>query len=286
MLMPLIAVAALTLSAPDTLTNVFLVTRGDRLDVETRNGNVAIRTTTTSSVRVTGGWRGRLSHEGGVLKLDGNARRGWTDETDLVLEVPLWMPLAVQTQNGDVNIDAADAHVDVQTLAGNVTVRNAKAGVSLHAISGDLRVLQSAGRLELNSVNGGILVIGADGPVMAATVNDDITLAEIRSDQVAAETVNGEVRYAGALEARGRYTFSSHNGDITLHLPGTPDALVSVATYSGEFESDWPLTLTERRGGRFSVPLGRGAGARVDLESFQGSIRLSRRAMTLPAARN
>jgi hypothetical protein len=52
-------------------------------------------------------------------------------------------------------------------------------------------------------------------------------------------------------------------------------ATVSVATFSGGFESDFPVTLREVLGGgrNFQFTLGDGA-ARIELESFAGQIRL------------
>jgi hypothetical protein len=51
-------------------------------------------------------------------------------------------------------------------------------------------------------------------------------------------------------------------------------AMVSVSTFSGDFESDFPVPVREtRKGRRFSFTLGAGS-AQVSLESFQGTIRL------------
>ena len=55
-----------------------------------------------------------------------------------------------------------------------------------------------------------------------------------------------------------------------------PSATVSVSTFNGEFESDFPVPLKEtRKGKRFSFTLG-GGSAQVSLESFQGTVRLVR----------
>jgi hypothetical protein len=51
--------------------------------------------------------------------------------------------------------------------------------------------------------------------------------------------------------------------------------VVSVSTFQGDFESAFPVTLTEHRGKRFDFTLG-GGSARLDLESFGGTIRLVR----------
>ena len=60
-------------------------------------------------------------------------------------------------------------------------------------------------------------------------------------------------------------------------LLGAADADVSVSTFSGEFETDLPVTIsgTTRAGRQFGFTLGRG-GAQLHLESFDGTIRLER----------
>jgi hypothetical protein len=64
---------------------------------------------------------------------------------------------------------------------------------------------------------------------------------------------------------------------LTIAIPQGTDADVLVSTYNGEFESDFPITLTEARGQgeRFGFTLGSG-GARIELKSFGGTIRLTR----------
>ena len=89
--------------------------------------------------------------------------------------------------------------------------------------------------------------------------------------------MNGDVEYDGPIHDGGRYALSSHNGDITIAVAPTANAAVAVSTFGGEFESDFPVTMTEgRKGKRFSFTLGKGGGAQIDLESFQGTIRLAR----------
>jgi hypothetical protein len=61
---------------------------------------------------------------------------------------------------------------------------------------------------------------------------------------------------------------------VTFGMPARVDATISVSTFSGDFESDVPVQLTEQRRGRqFSFTLGSGS-ARVELQSFSGDIRL------------
>lgn len=63
---------------------------------------------------------------------------------------------------------------------------------------------------------------------------------------------------------------------MTVTMPENANATISVNTFNGSFESDYPVTLTGKNQRRkFSFTLGNGS-ARVDLESFSGDIRLAR----------
>jgi hypothetical protein len=54
------------------------------------------------------------------------------------------------------------------------------------------------------------------------------------------------------------------------------NASVAVSTFNGEFESEFPVPLSETRKGKgFNFTLGSGS-AQVTLESFQGTIQLVR----------
>jgi hypothetical protein len=56
-------------------------------------------------------------------------------------------------------------------------------------------------------------------------------------------------------------------------VPEKANVAVSVATFGGEFGSTFPVKITQSRKKRFAFTLGTGS-ARLDLESFQGTIRL------------
>jgi hypothetical protein len=84
------------------------------------------------------------------------------------------------------------------------------------------------------------------------------------------------VRFDGSFLNGGWYHFATHQGDIAVDLPREPDAQVYVATYRGEFSSDFPVSFPHaRHGNGLQFTLGEGR-AKLHLESFNGRIRLSR----------
>jgi DUF4097 and DUF4098 domain-containing protein YvlB len=130
--------------------------------------------------------------------------------------------------------------------------------------------------VEAQSVNESVTVRRTNGELVVHTVNGDLLLEAVKSSSVEGSTVNGDITYDGAIVAGGHYELSTHQGDLTITMPENANATISVNTFNGSFESDYPVTLTGKNQRRkFSFTLGDGS-ARVELESFGGDIRLAR----------
>ena len=84
----------------------------------------------------------------------------------------------------------------------------------------------------------------------------------------------------GTVEHRdihNQYGFYVHDGDVIIEVPSPMNARVSVSTFDGEFESDFPVIVEHFTGGReFEFTLGDGS-ARLRIEVFDGEIRLLQR---------
>ena len=128
-------------------------------------------------------------------------------------------------------------------------------------------------------MNQGIKVTGASGDIAADTTNGSITLARIELSSVEVATINGNIGYEGTLADNGRYSFTTHNGDIVMTVPEPANATFNVRTYNGEFVTSLSLKGPDssevRRGKRVAYTLGNGS-AEVEMESFGGAIRLRR----------
>src|SRR5436190_939806 len=110
----------------------------------------------------------------------------------------------------------------------------------------------------------------------------------IDARSVEASTVNGNIVYEGKLVEGRRYTFGTHNGDVSLGVPENASATFTIRTYQGSFSTDLPLAGVSRadiqRGRRVVTTLGNGS-ADVSLETFGGSIRVRRGTAARPRGR-
>jgi DUF4097 and DUF4098 domain-containing protein YvlB len=169
--------------------------------------------------------------------------------------------------------------VTAGSVEGGITIRGAGGKVSASSVEGDITVVGGVGAVKITGVDGEIRVSDARGDVVVETVDGDITLENIDGSNVDAGTVDGAVTYRGAVHDGGQYHFTSHDGDVVLAVPVNINATISVATFEGSFEADAAFKVQvqgARPGRRFSFVVGSGS-ARIELESFDGAIRLERR---------
>ncbi len=272
------AFAALTLTQQIDAT--VPVERGQRLELDLYAGDVDVKTWSRNAVRVVadGDSRARVEIERSAtaLSIRTSGRRGPPPSTDVELTVPAWMPLDLSGVYTDITIAGVRGPVTAETVQGDVTASGGEGPVSVKSVQGSVSVTGARGRIEANSVNADVEVSRSSGEISAETVNGDIDLQGTDATALTATSVNGDVSYDGPVHSGGRYALSTHNGDITLAVAEGASAAVSVSTFNGEFESDFPVTLTEtRKGKRFNFTIGTGS-AQVNLESFQGTVRLVR----------
>ena len=273
-----------TLLAPDPDTT-FNVQRGQRLELNTHSGDIVVHTWARSAVRVqTSGSRPSriaIDQSASVVSIRSAGGRGGPPNVDYELTIPAWMDVRLSGVTADMHLDGLQGPVSAETVEGDVVVAGGSGLVSLRSVQGNVSLTGARGKIDVNSVNSDVVVHDVSGELQAETVNGDVNLLRIQSDNVEANTVNGEITYDGTIRPNGRYRLTTHNGGVTVVIPEGTGAQVSVSTFQGDFESAFPVTLTERRGKRFNFTIGDGS-ARVELESFGGTIRLVRPGAVLP----
>lgn len=279
MMITQLLVAALALGGSVQADTVIAVSRDVRLDVENFRGEVVIRAWGRDEVRVEAdlerGQRLDVVRTGSVLRArarpDGRVR-----EVDFEIAVPRWMDVRVQGNQVDVSVEGTEGEVTVETVGGDVVVHGGAGLISLRSIQGEITLQGARGRVEAMSVNEQVTLSNVEGDIYVEATNGDIELRDVRSRSTRATTVNGDITYAGSIRGDGHYVFATHNGDLAVTVPEDANSTVSVSTYHGEFESDFPVRLTGTTQDRqFNFTLGSGS-ARIELESFNGNITLRR----------
>ena len=132
------------------------------------------------------------------------------------------------------------------------------------------------GRIQLSSIESGVDVEDVVGEITVEAVNGSVSLDRIRSRLLEAASVNGNVEFSGWIDDGGRYKLATHSGNVDVTLPEHADATVSVSTFNGGFESEFPVRVSDPKPGKnFSFTLGDGK-ALLQLECFEGQVRVRR----------
>jgi DUF4097 and DUF4098 domain-containing protein YvlB len=260
------ALAAFTL-AGDADTTI-AVTPDMGLRVENYAGSVVIETWDRNAVRIeaTHSEEDKIwvrSIEGAIWVKTTTSPRAQRS-ADIHITAPAWM-----------NLEVSGTHTDV-------AVEGTRGGVSVTTVHGEVDVAKTKGRVVLNTVNRGVRVTGSAGTVVTESVNGDCELRSMEADTVDASTVNGSIVFEGVYRPRGRYRFSSHHGDVAVAVPANCGGTFEVSTFSGNFDSAFPVSVSKAtKGRRFQFSLGDGR-ARIELKSFQGTIHLYRTGTPIP----
>jgi len=273
MLLLLAALAGAPLQGTDTTVTV---RAGSRLSLENFEGGVTISSWNRSAVRVQGSHdddtRVDVDVQGSSVEVRGHSRYG-PPEVEYRLTVPADISLEINTHSGAVQIDGTRGEVQVQTVEGAITVTGGAGRVSLQSVEGEISLTGASGRINISAVDGAVSVRNARGDLQVSAVDGAIRLEDIDASTVEASTVDGEIDFRGTIRDGGRYRLSSHDGNVTVTAP-VINAAVSVSSYEGDFESDFPVTITGTRSRkRFDFILGTGS-ARLELESFDGTVAL------------
>ena len=269
--------AAIALTQTDQTVTV---QKGTRLDISNFAGEVIIKTWDRDAVRVEVEHSDRetVDIRPGEQRLiiRGRSRTGTARSLDYTISVPRWMSIAVAGTYTDVTMDGVGGDVSVETTRGDINVSGGNGFISLKSVQGEISLKHAKGRVDIANVNESIELQDVSGDVTAGTTNGGIFLEQLDSSNVDLYTVNGNISYDGPIKDKGAYRMTTHNGTIGLAVADKTNATLTVRTYTGSFRSSFPVKLDDQNTRRrFALTFGNGS-ARVEIESFNGSIALRR----------
>ena len=254
--------------------------RNGTVEIQLNSGEIIVTGWSRNHVRVQGtSERGQIRLEAtpSHIEIGRSPEHGRHGDTHVEVSVPEGTRLIVAGNSTDVAVRGVKGEVDVTTMNGDVEIDNATSRVTFESVSGDVQISRVQGDLRGEAMSGEVGITDVAGEVDVETVSGDLTLHNVRSRYVRAESVSGSIEFEGGTENGGRYDFASHSGDVRLMLPSALGALISVETFSGTIDSDFPITLQpgQRHGKQFEFRVGDG-GARIDASSFSGGIYIQR----------
>jgi len=256
------------------------VQKGTRLDVSNFAGEVAVKAWDKDAVRVEVNHSDResidIKQAEQAVTVRSHQVRGAPRSLDYTITVPRWMAISISGTYPDAILDGVGGDVTIETTRGDIKVTGGSGVILLKSVSGDITLEKAKGRIDVRSVNESMTLSDITGDVAAETTNGSIILDRIDSSNVDLYTVNGNISYDGPIHDKGVYRLTTHNGTIGMAVPERVNAMLLVRTYNGGFKSTFPVKTDDQNPRkRFTLTLGSGS-ARVELESFGGTIALRR----------
>jgi DUF4097 and DUF4098 domain-containing protein YvlB len=200
---------------------------------------------------------------------------------DYEVSVPFGTEVAVKSVSGDVEVEAVKGELEAESVSGEVSVTGADEIVLAKSVSGSVEIKSSASSraVEIGSVSGDVEVEGLSAPELELdSVSGDVEIDDASCKRADLSTVSGDVRYSGSLAASGRYNFKSHSGDVRISISGDIGFELEAETFSGEIESDFPLTVSSigEKQRHVSGTYGDGS-ALINATTFSGDVNIVQR---------
>jgi DUF4097 and DUF4098 domain-containing protein YvlB len=207
-------------------------------------------------------------------------RRGRDDEdAHLTLKVPRGARLEVDTVSADIGVSGVRGPQALQSVSGEVATQAFDAPVSASAVSGEVTITGSGGKAAVttSNVSGTSTVTGVRGAFQGEVVSGEIQATIAAASDVDVSSVSGGITINAELAAGGEIGMETVSGALTLNLKPPVHADFDIESFSGDIDVCFGPkargTSKYTPGSELAFTQGNG-GARVELESLSGAIRV------------
>jgi hypothetical protein len=167
-------------------------------------------------------------HEAGMLTLnhkssglDGVLR--WLQDTRGRVDVTIMVP--------------GDCPVRLNLVAANAVVTGLSGRVSVKTASGDVTLDGVTGAIDANTATGVIEARRLSGSMTFNSVSGDLALARGAIERLTAHSVSGKITTDVDLRDGGSVRVSTVSGEVTMRLPESVSARVSLSSVGGRVDS-------------------------------------------------
>lgn len=201
--------------------------------------------------------------------------------TDVSVYYDLFIPdkaqLRVKSISGTVQTWEIGGRTDIETVSGRIEVVKSGQGVKCKTISGEINLEEIIGSAALESTSGKIFVYGLKGSIEANSVSGDIDIKESSlADEVAMETIKGNMEAQGELGPGGIYEFNTISGRIELSLPPVSEFELQANTINGDIRCEFELSeVAVYTRNKLQGVVAKG-GSSLKLSSISGDILINR----------
>lgn len=272
------AVAAIP--APERSDTIISVDRGDVLEISNLFGQIRVRGWERDEVSL------EVDDDPGVevdvLRVGirvsmsrGDVRRR-ERRASYTISVPVWMDVSVDARELDIEVRGTRGDLLLETIDGDILLADVRGSVAASSAEGTIEVGGGDGTFTLATLDDDVMVSNLAGAVAIHATDGEIIMRDMSAHSVTANTVDGSIEFEGRILDGGDLRLTTHDGDVSVDVIGDIDAVFSVSTYTGDFESEFPIQLNWLDSGRgLEFTLGEGS-ARIVLSAFDGDVMLNR----------
>jgi DUF4097 and DUF4098 domain-containing protein YvlB len=172
-------------------------------------------------------------------------RRNVNVSVTYTITAPVGARITARSISGNVSARDLRGELTLESTSGNVTIVNGGRVASAKTISGNVEItgteLETA--LDASSVSGTVVVRKSKARrLTVSTVSGNVALEDVDCGRVEMQAVSGDVQLTGALSPGGRYTLTSHSGQVRITVTGDTGFELDANSFSGSIRSDLPLT--------------------------------------------
>lgn len=196
----------------------------------------------------------------------------------LVVRVPENATVWIRTGTADVAVRGLGGSLDVHSVSGAVDVEGRPANLYAESMGGDVHLRVESEIVRAQAGTGRLVFSGTAGDLTLSTVSGDLAVETPDLRRGRLTTVDGDIRFDGAVGPGGSLAGETHAGDVTLRLPVDLAADFELSTFEGRIRAPLadasdvgPVGASGRRVLRFETGTG---GAEVTVRSYSGSIEL------------
>jgi hypothetical protein len=185
---------------------------------------------------------------------------------DFEITVPIEAELQVRTDSGSVVVESVHGDMSFDTVAADVSLHDVQGILVIKSVGGSLVCTRCAGRLDATSISG------------------NLSLLQPLLNHVRLQTSSGNIRFDGDFLSRGIYVMKNYSGSIDVRFSDRNSFDVRATSLYGLVVNQAPVVSDTHRVAAPPPSMARSlvgsvnqGQARVELSSFNGTIRISKR---------
>lgn len=197
----------------------------------------------------------------------------------LVVHVPARAQVWIKSASASVVLVGLRGGIDVFSTSGNIQFEGEPDQLNLETMDGNIDANAHGTWIRAKTASGIITLRGSGEDVAASTVSGNISLLSGGMRRARAETVSGDIGFAGSLTRDGALTVESHSGAVDILLPASLEADFDLSTYHGTIRNDFlpgRKAVVQSSGLELHFTSGQG-GASVNVKTFKGPIVLRKK---------